>query len=236
MEMGENERRRLLRQLLRLGLIGAGGLFLRAGGAGAMGSLPRMPPGRSIYKLSGDVRVDGRRATRDTRIVAGSHIRTGDASRIIFVVGSDAFLLRANGNLQLQGEGALIRGLKIISGGLLSVFGKQATGRQLSTSTATIGIRGTGIYVESEPDRSYACTCYGHTRITARDDPAQTRDVVTRYHDSPFYILAGDGSAPLIVPAPVIDHSDAELELIERLVGRQPPFLEDDLFGGAGGY
>ncbi len=234
MEEREDTRRHLLRRLLRLGLVGGGFLLLPSSGLRAMGSAPRLPPGRSIYKLSGDVRVDGQPASLDTRIGAGSHIRTGDASRIIFVVGADAFLLRANSELQLEGEGLLVRGLRMLSGRLLSVFGKSQSSRQLSTSTATIGIRGTGVYLESEPDRSYVCTCYGHTRIIARSDTAQTRDVRTRYHDSPFFVLAR-GNGELIQPAPVINHTDAELELIEKLVGRVPPFVDDDLFGGPGG-
>ncbi len=226
-------KRRWLRRLLRLGLAGAAFTLLPASGPRAMGSLPRLPPGRSIYKLSGDVSVDGRPATLDTRIHAGAHIRTGDSSRIIFVVGSDAFLLRSNSELQLEGDGFLVRGLRMLSGRLLSVFGKSQSRRQLTTATATIGIRGTGVYLESEPERSYVCTCYGHTRIVARGNPSQIREVRTRHHDSPFFILA-DG-AQLIHPAPVINHTDAELELIEDLVGRVPPFVENDLFGGPDG-
>ena len=236
----ERHRRKLLRSLLRLGLAGAGLGLLPARSARALGSIPpKLPPGRSIYKLSGEVLVDGLRASLNTPVTASSHIRTGDASRIIFVVGADAFLLRSNSELQLQGEGSLIRGLRMLTGRLLSVFGKTNSQRNIRTATATIGIRGTGIYIESEAQRSYVCTCYGHTQIQALADPTQQKDVRTRYHDQPWYILAGDSGA-LFQSAPVIDHTDAELELIEELVGRKPPFVEDSLFGGpdgaGGGY
>jgi hypothetical protein len=29
----------------------------------------------------------------------------------------------------------------------------------------------------------------------------------------------------MVAPAPMINHTDAELELLESLVGRQPPFI-----------
>ena len=53
--------------------------------------------------------------------------------------------------------------LRLLTGSLLSVFGERGANQALSvnTSTATIGIRGTGIYMEAEPDLTYLCTCYG---------------------------------------------------------------------------
>ncbi len=89
---------------------------------------------------------------------------------------------------------------------------------------ATIGIRGTGIYIESDPEKSYICTCYGHTRISANADPNVTLDIVTKHHDKPVYVLPSSSGNALLVAAPVKNHSDVELDLIERLVGRRAPF------------
>ena len=36
--------------------------------------------------------------------------------------------------------------------------------------------------------------------------------------------------------APVINHTDAELILLESLVWRQPPFVDNEGNGGSGGY
>jgi hypothetical protein len=238
MEASIEKRRTLLRKLLRLGLVG--GYMLMPGRGLALGSIPpKLPPGRSIYKLSGAVWVNGLPATLTTPIHAGDHIRTGSSGRIIFVVGADAFLLRDNSELQLEGDGLPIRGMRMLTGKLLSVFGKSGSWRNLRTSTATIGIRGTGLYVESSPGRCYVCTCYGHTRIQSLVDPALQKEVRTRHHDQPWYLLA-DGRGERFEAAPVINHRDQELELIEELVGRKPPFVDDALFGGpdggAGGY
>jgi hypothetical protein len=120
--------------------------------------------------------------------------------------------------------GLIIDSMRLLSGKLLSVFGRRQKPHTITTSTATIGIRGTGIYLESEADRSYVCTCYGQTRIVASADPDISQDVVSKHHDSPLYVLPSASNGKLIVAAPFINHTDSELALIEELVGRTTPF------------
>ena len=213
------------------------GLFSGAASSGliqsafALGDIQvKLPPGRSIYKLKGSVTVDGVKADLKTQINANSLVKTGRSSRIIFVVGSDAFILRSNSELQLGGDGFLIQGMRMLTGKLLSVFGKRAVPHKIQTVTATIGIRGTGIYVEADEDKSYVCTCYGHTLVASADDPDTQQEVVSKHHDKPLYIMRA-GAGEIIQPAPFIDHTDVELALIEELVGRATPFA----FSG-GGY
>ncbi len=86
-----------------------------------------------------------------------------------------------------------------------------------------IGIRGTAGYIEVERDRTYVCICYGAADLHAADDPAAAETVTTRHHDEPRYIYAG-GLPRLIETAPVVNHTDEELAMLEVLVGRQPPF------------
>ncbi len=97
----------------------------------------------------------------------------------------------------------------------------------------TLGIRGTGIYVESEPDFDYICTCYGKTDIQAINGPGCHEQIKTEHHDSPRYALAEGDSGQLIKPAPFKNHADEELALIEALVGRNPPFAIPGSYGGA---
>ncbi len=205
----------------------------------ALSSLPdRLPKGQSVYKIEGDVMVNGELADLKTRIGANAVVTTGPNSEIIFVVSSEAFILRDNSELTLGGEGFVVQTMRIISGALLGVFGKREAPRQLTTTTATIGIRGTGIYVEARPDRSYVCTCYGHTRISANADPNVVKDIVTSHHDKPVYILPSASNRKLIVRAPVFNHSDKELSLVEALVGRKTPFPAAGykIGGGRDGY
>jgi hypothetical protein len=199
--------------------VAAGMLRLRA--AQAAGALP---PG--VARFKGEVRINGKPAEPGQRVAPGDVIVTGRGAELLFVAERDAFLVRADSRIEFGSAAA--RGattvLRVLTGGLLSVF-ESGTRREIRTSTATIGIRGTGIYVEIEPQRTYACTCYGEALLTPVDDPASAETVRTRYHDQPRYIY-GKGMPNMIEAAPVINHTDAELFLIEGLVGRSPLFPE----------
>ena len=94
--------------------------------------------------------VDGKVADLKTQVYPGSEVQTGEDSEVIFVVASDAFILRSNSNVQLGEKGLLVQGNSCNNRRYSwRVFGKRDASHQVVTSTATIGIRGTGIYVES---------------------------------------------------------------------------------------
>jgi hypothetical protein len=198
-----------------------------------MGQVPReLPPGKSIYDLRGEVLVNRKKATLDTVIDAQSVIQTGASSYVIFAVGKDAFILRENSALQLNGSG-ILQGMKLLSGKVLSVFGKRDAKQTLGIKTvnATIGIRGTGIYIEAEPEQSYVCTCYGTVDLAADKDEKSREQVVTTHHDAPRYILSNETAGNNIRSAPMINHTDDELALIETLVGREVPFAFSGGYG-----
>ncbi|MDP1673828.1 MAG: hypothetical protein Q8L65_12045 [Burkholderiales bacterium] len=209
-------RRRWLRGAAAVSLA-TGMLKLRA--ALAAGALP---PG--VARFKGEVRINGKPVEPGQRVAPGDVIVTGQGAELLFVAERDAFLVRANSRIEFGS--AVARGaatvLRVLTGGLLSVF-ESGMRREIHTATATIGIRGTGIYVEIEPQRTYACTCYGEAVLTPVEDPASAETVRTRYHDEPRYIY-GKGMPNMMEAAPVINHTDAELYMIEGLVGRSPPF------------
>ncbi|HZN85981.1 MAG TPA: hypothetical protein VFB53_04255 [Burkholderiales bacterium] len=177
-----------------------------------------------IYRVRGEARVNDARARQGMRVRPGDAVATLAGGEMVFVINRDAFLLRANSRLEVGSAAADV--FRVVTGALLSVF--QPGGRKtLRTPTATIGIRGTGIYVESEADRTYACTCYGEAELVPNDEPAARETVKTTHHDQPRYIMA-KGAPQMIMRAPVINHTDAELILLESLVGRSVPF---DPFG-----
>jgi len=238
-EKPEDPRRKFLVEALTLGVFAGFNVSGLVQPSYAMAALSKkLPPGKSIYKVEGQVKVDGNPATIDTVIRANSLIETGDDGKIIFAVGTDAFILRDNSSMQLDGAGLLVQGMRVLTGKVLSVFGKTERQPLITTTTATIGIRGTGIYVESDEEKSYVCTCYGHTRIRSNIDPDVEVDITARYHDEPVYVYPGRATGGnLIVKAPVINHSDLELDLIEKLVGRRAAFVGDERGGnGSGGY
>jgi hypothetical protein len=155
----------------------------------------------------------------------GDVLTGGHDAEILAVTGRDAFLVRAQSRLEFSaaaGEHA-ISVLRLVTGALLSVF-PPGTDRRIETPMAWIGIRGTGLYVEIEAVRTYVCTCYGTAELTPVDAPRAAETVRTTYHDEPRYIYRG-GEPRLIEKAPVINHTDAELILLEGLVGRKVPFV-----------
>src|SRR5205085_317543 len=104
------------------------------------------------------VRVNGKPAKQGLVLRPGDTVQTGAKSQAVFVIGQDAFLLRAGSRVETSSAaGSLVADvLRLTTGKLLSVFAK-GEGRTLETPTATIGIRGTGIYLEAERRRTYAC-------------------------------------------------------------------------------
>lgn len=226
MDEYNNQRRHFLIRALSSGLF-ATGAFGFSLPAVSMGKIPReLTPGKSIYKLNGKVTIDKTLATLDTPITPHSVIETGSNSNIIFVVGKDAFIMRSNSRLELDGGELIITGLRLITGKLLSVFGRRKKEERLGIKTvvATIGIRGTGMYLEAEPEQTYVCTCYGEADLASINDDQSKETVITKHHDAPRYILAKAQIGKSIRQAPVINHTDDELELIETLVGRSVPF------------
>jgi len=180
---------------------------------------------RGVQSSRGQPQRNGEPVTPGMPVRAGDTINTGAGGELVFVVGKDAMLARANTQVEVLGEaGALVAtGLRILTGALLTVF-SPGEPKRVNTPTATVGIRGTGVYVEVEPDRTYVCTCYGTAELAAVDDPGSSETVNTRHHEEPRYIMA-KGAPQMLMRAPVINHTDAELTLLEALVGRTPPFL-----------
>lgn len=177
-----------------------------------------------VHRANGDVRIGGAEAAPGMPVRAGDAVVTGPNGDVVFVVGRDAFLVRANSRVELEGSAGsfVLSGLRTLTGRILSVFGPGES-RQIQTATATVGIRGTGVYIEAASEKTYVCTCYGTVDIISRDDPSERETVSTRHHDQPRYVLA-KGAPQMLMNAPVVNHTDAELILLESLVGRTPLF------------
>ena len=180
---------------------------------------------KGVHRVSGDVRINGTPAKEGMDVKAGDVITTGAGSETIFVTGKDAFLIRANSRVEVQGVlGALVlTGLRVVTGAVLSVF-TPGQPKVLRTATATIGIRGTAVYLEAEESRTYVCTCYGEAEIVSTADPSARETVRTTRHEQPRYVM-GSGAPQMLMGAPVVNHTDAELAMLESLVGRWPPFF-----------
>jgi hypothetical protein len=192
---------------------------------------PKLPASQSVYRVTGKAWVNGNRVDANTRIGPNDTVKTGKDSEIVFVVGDHAMLLRGNSHLVIRPKepndaaSLLIGGLRLFAGKLLSV--SRNKGMRIETPTATIGIRGTGVYLEAGPEKTYFCNCYGEVDVMANNDSASKETVISKHHDKPLYIYGQGQPGQCIHEVQRLsrsNHTDEELMLAEALVGRVPPF------------
>jgi hypothetical protein len=186
----------------------------------ASGDHPATP---GINRLEGTATVNGRPAKVGTPVAMGDSVATGPRSQAVVVLKGDAFLLRSQTVIVVNGsaDGTLSR-LAVSAGRVLSVFAKKPV--SVTASVATIGIRGTGAYLEVEPDSVYFCLCYGEALVEGAG--MESKLVKTTHHEQPL-MLRKQGAILRAEPGPFQNHSDDELILLESLVGREPPFTKD---------
>ena len=219
MEQGGDSFERARREWLKRALLAGAAMPLLLRDVLAASARPN-----GLLQVKGEVLVNGRPAKLGAALKPGDSVATAAGSSAVFVIGGDAFLMRERSELLTAGGKALAGSLRLVTGKLLSVFGRGS--RRIATTTATIGIRGTGIYIEAEAERSYVCTCYGVVDLQASNMPEARETVSTTHHDAPRYIYAhGEMPIKMIEIAPVINHTDVELVMLEALVGRKPPFV-----------
>ncbi|HZZ94259.1 MAG TPA: hypothetical protein VFE23_16985 [Usitatibacter sp.] len=216
-----NESRMRRRMLARL----AAGAALAAGGIG--GFLARalakgdLAHAQGVQRIDGSVTVGGRPAAVGTPVAFGDRVATGPNSTAVVVVGQDAFLLRADTVIVTRAERGTLSQLLVETGRVLSVFSKKPL--QIKASMASIGIRGTGAYIEIGANDVYFCLCYGEAEVDGPRMPP--RLVKTTHHEQPLLLTQDDGVMQA-APGPFRNHTDAELVMLEALVGREPPFMK----------
>ena len=172
---------------------------------------------QGIVESRGDVMVNGKPATKGSPVAPGDVVETGKGARAVYLIDDNVFLQRQNSRVEFGNSVETF--LRIVTGGLLAVFGKG--NRRLETPVATIGIRGTGCYIESDERKTYFCLCFG--RVDLQPVNGQPSSYETRHHEKPVWIE--DGATR---PASVENHTDAEVIMLEALAGRRSPFSAFD--------
>jgi hypothetical protein len=180
-----------------------------------------------VHDLRGTVRVNGELVTRRTRFKPGDHLITGNDGYLVFTHGEDAYMLRSRSELIIgpRDDDSQRMGLfNLVTGALGAVFRRKSGFRRVKTNLATIGIRGTGIYVETRGDGTYFCTCWGATDIQANDNPRDREQIESRNH-TPRLISAQPVDGTRFKPATFETHTDQEMDILEKCVGRRSPIL-----------
>jgi hypothetical protein len=202
------------------------GFLVASAALGAAFLLPVGALAAQIKVLQGNLRINGKRASKATSIRPGDTLETAKGARVVFVVGEDAFLMRGASKLMLEHTSGpqplLITGLRLLTGGLLASFAPGP--RRIETPTATAGIRGTAAYIEASKEETYFCTCYGVVELRDRAG-VERKTVISGYHTANM-IFANPAERGKMADAGIKNHTDDELILLEQLVGRTSPILE----------
>ena len=174
-----------------------------------------------IHQLEGSVTLNNKRLTADSSIQSGDEIVVSHDGKLVFSMGQDAFLVRGGSVLSvIADDNLLISSLRLVTGAVLGVFGKRVNTTRIVTATATIGIRGTAVYVDATPHTCYTCTCYGRTDLVVGN---QHEDVLATHHNAHVVTTTQSGSLQMQA-FEVKGHNDDELRMLETLLGRKPSF------------
>ena len=207
-------RRKWMQAIAAMGAAGASGYLSELLAAGDL------PPG--LHRVDGKVTVNGREAKSGTQVNMGDKVATGPGSTAVVVLKGDAMLMRADTIVEVRGSSGLMSDMIISAGRVLTVFSKKNVA--VRAGSATIGIRGTGAYLEVLPGEVYFCLCYGEAVVSGPKLPDRT--VVTKHHEQPL-LLKESGGTMKAEPGGFRNHTDEELVMLEKLVGREPPFVKD---------
>jgi hypothetical protein len=197
------------RQFLTTTVVAAGALMF-----------PGLARAANIREISGVVYINKQQATANSVVRAGDLISTSHNGRISFSLGEDAYMLKERSSMRVEADSqGFINVLRLFTGKFLGVFAR-AGQRNIVTSTATIGIRGTACFLDVGTHDTYFCTCYGETEL--RTDNINEKISATHHN---AHTLHFDGMQVMSMQASsVTGHSDDELRQLEAYVGRVPPF------------
>jgi hypothetical protein len=223
-------RRAHLKQLAALGLLGPAGMSSLIQEVLAKGDTPTL---NRIQSLSGNATVNGAPAKTGTPMKPGDIVSTSNGSSAVLVIGSDGFLLRDSTTVTFQEsktKSGLVDRVLLTTGKILAVFAKRtAEGLVIEVPHATIGIRGTGCYLEVHDARTYFCLCYGEAGVSGVG-MVVPKILKTTHHEQPVW-LDDRGGIMKVEKANFVNHNDDELIMLEKLNGREPPFVAMGLTG-----
>ncbi len=172
---------------------------------------------RRKINFKGKVLVNGKKIRKNQNIKVNDTVQTvGKDSYVQFAVHQDAFSVSDNAVITLAGH-RKVSNIDVKRGRLLAVF-KTGRNRKIKTINATMGIRGTGVYINANKKKTDFCTCYGKTTVYENDHKNEAIELKATHHN-PVVIKNGK-----ISKAGMSGHGDDELRTLEAMVGRKPYF------------
>lgn len=185
-----------------------------SGAATALLLCPQLSYADVVHKMRGKIMINGKIIDTHAQVKSGDLIETADKSELIFKLHKDAYKIKANSKVKIHSAKADGAGLlEVLGGAMLAVFGK--SNKRIQTPVATIGIRGTGVFIAVNEQRSHFCTCFGETDIEAGNNKMQIKAT----HHQAKHI----GQDRHIVDADMFGHHDHELQELATIAGQALP-------------
>ena len=198
--------------------------FLRAAAAsGLLVPFDSFAAPEQVRDLRGKVTINNRPATLKSQVLPGDRIVTGNDGHLVFVMGQDAMMLRARSELVIERHDESQGLLRLLTGAMAAAFG-QGRRRRILAGSATAGIRGTGVYMETRGGGTYFCTCWGAVDLAATQDPGDRKLVESKRHIANLIGNAASGGTRFR-PAGFEAHTDEEMDMLEKYVGRRSPLV-----------
>ena len=174
---------------------------------------------RRKVRFKGKILVNGKPLRSRQQIKINDTVQAiGKDSSVEFSIDQDAFKVSNDATITFQGH-KRVSSIDVKAGQMLAAF-KKGRPRTIKTMNATMGIRGTAIYLDAKKRQTEFCTCYGKTTVYENDHKKSVKKVSATHH---YPLMIKNGKVSKMNPTKP-SHTDNELRKLEAMVGRKPAF------------
>lgn len=176
----------------------------------------------AIIKFEGDVILNGKKVYIGSTVRQGDIIETKTGSQVVVSLNDDIFQIRENSFFELPSKNENKSGGKLLAGSILASFTPGKPKNLQVENKGTIGIRGTGIYLEIEKEHTQFCLCYGKAEIHQKNNKLII-ETDTKFHKD--FLILNDGNVKPTEPLErKLNHTSRQNIDLENFAGRSSPF------------
>lgn len=189
-------------------------ILLSCAGAGVENSA-------AVSSMSGIVLLNGQPVKLQTQVKNGDTIETGDKSFCIIRINSKSVIRLGKNTFFIYRISDTENTFELRKGWLSGLTRKKfvkSESYNISTPTGTAAVRGTSYCIVAEsPESSYFCVCNG--TVTVKGETEET--VKAAHHEARRFIRSADGTVKSEKNAPMLYHTDDDIEKLAEAVGEK---------------
>jgi len=174
-----------------------------------------------IHKIKGEVYVNGSKATKDYELKNGDKIETRDGL-VTLLFEDEIYKLRSN-TVFILPDNEVKSPSTLIKGAVIAAFKKKGERKMKIHNTATLSIRGTGVYVKNiAGEKKRYCLCYGKSALET-DNHLHSANTESKYHEE--FIISSTGKIRKFkLNEFEMNHYSLENIELEKVLGNETPF------------